>query len=127
MLSSNSFLKSPALLSLLILVSCYLAIPFSASAEEPKGGDEKAVKDGAKEPSAEKVDGAKENESFTFVQLCDTQGNWGNFEIAVKQINALKPDFVVICGDLVNRASRESFAKFLKIKSGFLHLTHNGF
>ena len=66
-------------------------------------------------------------ESFTFVQMCDTQLGFGNggyeqdvrtFEQAVKQINALRPDFVVICGDLVNRASEASFADFNRIKAG---------
>lgn len=64
--------------------------------------------------------------SFTFVQLCDTQLGMGGYEHdiesfkqAVKQINELHPDFVVICGDLVHNATYSSFADFKKIKAGF--------
>jgi 3',5'-cyclic AMP phosphodiesterase CpdA len=38
------------------------------------------------------------------------------FKAAVSQINALKPDFVVICGDLVNAADDQSFSDFNMIK-----------
>jgi predicted MPP superfamily phosphohydrolase len=62
---------------------------------------------------------------FTFVQLCDPQLGMGGYEAdaarfkqAVAQINTLKPDFVVICGDLVNAAKESSFADFNAIKSG---------
>lgn len=48
----------------------------------------------------------KTQEDFTFVQLCDTQLGIGGYEHdiktfkqAVKQINKLNPDFVVICGE----------------------------
>jgi len=41
------------------------------------------------------------------------------FELAVEQINALTPDFVLICGDLVGRANDKSLADFNRIKSGF--------
>ncbi|MBT8044285.1 MAG: metallophosphoesterase [Verrucomicrobiae bacterium] len=63
---------------------------------------------------------------FTFVQMCDTQLGMGGYEhdvmtfkLAVQQINAIKPDFVVICGDLVQKANAKSFADFKSIKSGF--------
>ena len=64
-------------------------------------------------------------EPFTFAQLCDPQLGMGDsyehdinaFKQAVKQINRLKPDFVVICGDLVNKFSEKSIADFLKIKN----------
>jgi predicted phosphodiesterase len=63
---------------------------------------------------------------FTFVQMCDTQLGMGGyehdvktFELAVGQINALTPDFVLICGDLVGKANDKSFADFNRIKSGF--------
>ena len=58
--------------------------------------------------------------------MCDTQLGMGGyehdvktFELAVEQINALEPDFVVICGDLVNKADDKSFADFNRIKAGF--------
>lgn len=64
-----------------------------------------------------------ERNTFTFVQLCDTQLGFGGYEHdtnsfkqAVKQINALKPDFVVICGDLVNKFNDQSVATFKTIK-----------
>lgn len=67
-----------------------------------------------------------EQEPFTFVQLCDTQLGMGgyehdilSFELAVKQINELNPDFAVICGDLVNHASDTSFNDFKRIVDGF--------
>jgi serine/threonine-protein phosphatase CPPED1 len=62
---------------------------------------------------------------FTFVQMCDPQLGFGGytndverFEEAVAQINDLHPDFVVICGDLVNGASAKSFGDFKRIKAG---------
>lgn len=68
----------------------------------------------------------KKQEPFSFVQLCDTQLGFGGYEhdvksfkLAVKQINKLNPDFVVICGDLVNNKSDSSFADFKEIVSGF--------
>jgi 3',5'-cyclic AMP phosphodiesterase CpdA len=58
-------------------------------------------------------------EPFKFAQMCDPQFGFGGydqdilrFRQAAKQINALKPDFVVICGDLVNAANQKSFADF---------------
>lgn len=63
-------------------------------------------------------------ESFTFVQMCDTQLGMGGYEHdvetftkAVKKINALKPDFAVICGDLVDVAGAEAYADFKRIKA----------
>lgn len=68
----------------------------------------------------------REESSFTFVQLCDTQLGMGGYEHdvktfqqAVQQINALHPDFVVICGDLVHNPTDSSYTDFKKIKAGF--------
>lgn len=68
----------------------------------------------------------KEQDPFTFVQLCDTQLGFGGYEhdvesfkIAVNQINALNPDFVIICGDLVNDRSDSSFTDFKEIRKRF--------
>ena len=65
-------------------------------------------------------------EPFTFVQLCDTQLGFGDYEqdiasfkTAVNRINTLKPDFVVICGDLVNHRTDSSFADFKSVVSKF--------
>ena len=65
-------------------------------------------------------------EPFTFVQMCDPQLGMGGYEHdvdtfrqAVRQVNALAPDFVVICGDLVNSPGEKSFADFNRIRSGF--------
>lgn len=67
-----------------------------------------------------------EIQSFTFAQVCDTQLGFGGyahdmaaFKQAVSQINALKPDFVMICGDLVDSPNEASFADFNKIKTEF--------
>jgi predicted phosphodiesterase len=67
-----------------------------------------------------------ENRPFTFVQICDTQLGFGGYEQdviafkqAVKQVNALKPEFVVICGDLVNTPNDKSFTDFNAVKAGF--------
>ena len=64
--------------------------------------------------------------AFTFIQMCDTQLGMGGyehdvktFELAVEQINAMAPDFVLICGDLVGKANDKSFADFNRIKGGF--------
>ncbi len=76
---------------------------------------------GASAGGADKETGEKP-ESFTFIQLCDPQGNWPNFERAVKQINTLKPkpDFVLVCGDLIKKAgSKEEFETFKRINAGF--------
>ena len=68
----------------------------------------------------------REQKAFSFVQMCDTQLGMGGYEhdlklfqLAVKQINDLNPDFVVICGDLVNTACDSSYSDFQKIKNGF--------
>ena len=65
-------------------------------------------------------------EEFTFAQLCDTQFGMGEYEEdlarfsrAVELVNASGADFAVICGDLVHRANKESFADFNRIKAGF--------
>ena len=66
-------------------------------------------------------------EPFTFVQLADTQLGMGGYEhdvetfkLAVKQINALNPDFVVICGDLINDTNDDqAFVDFKDINAGF--------
>jgi len=67
-----------------------------------------------------------EQEPFSFVQMCDTQLGMGGYEhdvatfkAAVKKINAMKPDFVVICGDLVHNSNDKSFADFNSIRAGF--------
>lgn len=64
--------------------------------------------------------------AFSFVQMCDTQLGMGGYEhdvmtfnLAVKQINAMDADFVVICGDLVNKANETSFADFNEIRGKF--------
>jgi predicted MPP superfamily phosphohydrolase len=66
-----------------------------------------------------------ESREFTFAQICDTQFGMGGYEHdlktfkqAVVQINALEPDLVVICGDLVGRANEKTFADFKTIKAG---------
>jgi len=66
-------------------------------------------------------------QAFTFVQMCDTQLGMGGydhdvatFKLAVKQINDLHPDFVLICGDLVNdMKDAGAFKDFNAIKAGF--------
>jgi len=70
--------------------------------------------------------GSSKRRAFTLAQVCDTQLGMGGyehdlktFEQAVTQINALKADLVVICGDLVNKADSKSFADFNRIKAGF--------
>jgi serine/threonine-protein phosphatase CPPED1 len=63
-------------------------------------------------------------QSFDFVQMCDPQigfggyaADLGRFEQATKQINALHPDLVVVCGDLVNKPDEKSFADFNAAKA----------
>lgn len=66
-------------------------------------------------------------ESFTFVQLCDTQLGMGGydhdqetFKLAVRHINRLKPDFVVVCGDLIDTTEDDkALDDFNSIKEGF--------
>jgi 3',5'-cyclic AMP phosphodiesterase CpdA len=65
-------------------------------------------------------------QSFDLAQMCDPQigfidyaAELARFRQAVQQINELKPDFVLICGDLVNNPSRKSFADFNAVKAGF--------
>jgi len=69
---------------------------------------------------------ATKKQPFTFVQICDTQLGMGGYQHdvdtftrAVEQINALNPDFVVICGDLVHDRNAASFSDFKRIKSAF--------
>ena len=70
--------------------------------------------------------GRKEEKIFSFVQLCDTQLGMGGYEHdletfkqAIIQINALNPDFVIICGDLVNDANDSSYSDFISIMKEF--------
>ena len=69
-------------------------------------------------------------QGFTFVQVCDPQirvgeddsffqvtGTVERFQTAVKQINALRPNFVVVCGDLVHRSNERSFSAYLEIRN----------
>ncbi|HQZ29718.1 MAG: metallophosphoesterase [Verrucomicrobiales bacterium] len=67
-----------------------------------------------------------EKQAFSFVQMCDTQLGMGGYEHdvltfnqAVKQINELQADFVVICGDLVNNPDEKSFGDFQAIRAKF--------
>lgn len=76
--------------------------------------------------SSQEKPAALQAEAFSFVQMCDTQLGMGGyqhdvatFKLAVKQINAMPVDFVVICGDLVQKADEKSFADFNSIRSGF--------
>ncbi len=68
----------------------------------------------------------KDAKPFTFVQMCDTKLGMGGYEQdmktfkqAVKQINILNPDFVIICGDLVDIPNASSFSDFIRIKDSF--------
>jgi serine/threonine-protein phosphatase CPPED1 len=72
--------------------------------------------------AASQRDTAKE--AFMFIQVADPQLGKGGFEHdivlfrkTVERINALKPDFVVICGDFVDDFDRQSVADFKKIKA----------
>jgi len=83
------------------------------------------------EDSAQINTATEKKAPFSFVQMCDTQLGMGGYEhdvmtfkLAVKQINAIKPDFVVICGDLVQKADDQSFADFKSIKAGFVVPCH---
>ena len=65
-------------------------------------------------------------ETFTFVQLCDPQlgmteyrEDLNAFEQAVKQVNLLAPDFVLICGDLVHKPNPTSVGHFTAIRDAF--------
>ncbi len=62
---------------------------------------------------------ASSDQGFTFVQLCDPQigfrdydAELGRLRQATRQINEIRPDFTVVCGDLVNRADETSFRDF---------------
>lgn len=77
-------------------------------------------------PEEGSEDGGNGEGSFEFVQMCDTQLGMGGyahdvkmFELAVEKINAMEPDFVFVCGDLVSKANDQSFKDFNRIKSSF--------
>ncbi len=66
-----------------------------------------------------------DGQPFTFVQLCGPQLGFGGYahdvaalQQAVRQINALQPAFVLVCGDLVNVPSAKAYADFNRIKAG---------
>lgn len=68
----------------------------------------------------------REQKPISFVQICDTQLGMGGYKHdlntfmqAVKQVNDLNPDFVLICGDLVHHATDSSYSDFLKIREKF--------
>ncbi|MDP2324487.1 MAG: metallophosphoesterase, partial [Gammaproteobacteria bacterium] len=66
-------------------------------------------------------------EATSFVQVCDTQLGMGGYEadkirfkLAVKAINALEVNWVVVCGDLVNNGEDDqAVADFKAIAEGF--------
>lgn len=66
--------------------------------------------------------------AFTFVQVCDPQLGWGygyandlnSFKQAVSHINGLKPDLVVICGDMVDNFNTNSVADFQQAREGLI-------
>lgn len=98
----------PAVVLLILVSACSLG-PLVAEPSEPD-----------KQPKL------SEARLFSFVQMCDTQLGMGGykhdvraFEMAVGQINQMKPDFVVICGDLVDKANEKSWVDFNRIKAGF--------
>ena len=70
--------------------------------------------------------GAQEEPVQRFVQLADPQLGMGGYEhdvetlkLAVASINKLKPDFVVVCGDLVHdTGDAHAFADFKAIMGG---------
>ena len=70
---------------------------------------------------------AENSNTFSFVQICDTQLGFGKsyqhdveaFKQSVEKINKLNPDFVVVCGDLVNSPDDRSFSDFKEINSKF--------
>ncbi len=63
---------------------------------------------------------------FTFVQVCDPQFGWGygydndvnSLKQAVSHINGLKPDLVVICGDMANSFNDQTVADFAAVRGG---------
>lgn len=66
-------------------------------------------------------------EDFSFVQLCDTQIGFGGFDHdvdtlqkAVRQINALEVDFVLLCGDMVRHPEETENIAALKAELGKL-------
>ena len=70
----------------------------------------------------------QESKPFSFVQICDTQLGFGlegyeqdleSFKQAVRQINELNPEFVVICGDLVNNPTDSTYSDFTSIMKNF--------
>lgn len=72
------------------------------------------------------IGAARAADPFTFVQLSDPQLGMGGyerdvrtFELAVQQINASSPDFVIICGDLTEAIDEAQIAEFNRIKAGF--------
>ena len=70
---------------------------------------------------------AGNSNTFSFAQICDTQLGFGKsyqhdveaFKQSVEKINELNPDFVVVCGDLVNSPGNQSFSDFKEINSRF--------
>ena len=65
--------------------------------------------------------------TFRFAQLCDTQLGFSTydedvraFRTVVAQVNARHPDFVIICGDLVNDCGNaRAIQEFLTVRAGF--------
>ena len=65
-------------------------------------------------------------EAFTFAQVCDPQigltdykEDICSFEQAIKEINLLRPAFVLLCGDCVERRHARDLADFAKLKATF--------
>jgi len=76
--------------------------------------------------SALSCNNKEQHANFSFIQMCDPQFGMGGyhhdtiaFKEAIEQINQINPDFVVICGDLVDSANDNSIKDFIRIKSKF--------
>jgi serine/threonine-protein phosphatase CPPED1 len=70
-------------------------------------------------------------QAFDFVQMADPQIGFSDYaadldrlQQAVREINALHPDLVVICGDLVNNANENSYKDFATARAGLKVSSH---
>ncbi|MCP4379794.1 MAG: twin-arginine translocation signal domain-containing protein [bacterium] len=75
---------------------------------------------------ADKTPASKPSKPYFFIQMADPQLPWGSlksWERAIDSANALKPSFVVVCGDLLNsdgNAKKRDYKKDEKFAKDYL-------
>lgn len=109
----NITLSLLSLVSSIVLFSCSSSVAFSQESQEPQDGNQSS--------------GTQQKSKITAVIIADTQIGFSdnnksytqdslNLELTVRKINQIRPDFVVLNGDMVNTSgSKKQLACFFEV------------